>query len=158
MTANDPDPEQMPTVESGAGAPMRGVADAPTDADLDAREREKAQPRRAAGPSMGEEGAEAAREAGAHAPPPATDPGAEGEAGTAPSPGAETGGESQQGEAGRAVDHAGAKPSTDELDRRDRKSAAPRRAPGPPLRPEGFAESLRGAEFHEPPPATDPET
>jgi hypothetical protein len=48
------------------------------------------------------------------------------------------------------------RPSDDELARRDRLQAGPRRAAGPPLRDDGPDAASRDVPSHEPPPATDP--
>jgi hypothetical protein len=153
MANSPPDHDEHPTHESNAGSPANVSPQAPDDSELDRRNQEKARPRRAAGPPL-EEG-ESSESAGRdqREPPAPTDPSAMPDAGD---------GTTYQGEvsatydstAGLPADHVGPKPSSDELDRRDRLKAGPRRAAGPPLAADRDAE--RAAVLHQPPPPTDP--
>src|SRR5829696_6772374 len=59
-------------------------------------------------------------------------------------------------DAGPPANQAERQPSNEELDRRDRLKAAPRRAAGPPLRDDPSEATSRDAAPYEPPPATDP--
>jgi hypothetical protein len=159
MAEKTPDPHETVTHDSNAGAPANPAIRQPTEDELDQREREKAQPRRAAGPSLVDTGGdEASRNALQHEPPPTTDPVAEvsgaDEYGAAAQTGSPT--ETHATDAGHPAEFAGPKPSEDELDRRDRLKAAPRRVAGPPLR-DDESSAARDAVAHEPPAPTDPQ-
>jgi hypothetical protein len=158
MSNNAPDPQNNPTHENSAGTPANQSVRQPSDEELDRRDREKARPRRAAGPPLREGGQAASRDASPQEPPPATDPITDTPtAGSPPEHGQDAGGgATQASNAGRPTDHVGPKPSHDELDRRDRLKAGPRRAAGPPLGDDAGAATSREASDHEPPPATDP--
>jgi hypothetical protein len=156
MSDKTSDPRVIPTQESSAGAPWNQPLERPSDEELDRRDRDKSRPRRAAGPPLRDEREEASRDAPAHEPPPATDPMADPGVPAGAGPGAETrSAATQASDAGLPADHAGPKPSHDELDRRDRLKSGPRRAAGPPLRDEGPRAAEDAAQA--PPPApTDP--
>ena len=107
---------------SDAGLPVSHTDQQPSHEELDERNRSMARPRRAAGPPLQDEGSEAElREALPSNPPPATDPMSE----AMPNP---QDASTSVGTAGPAINHAGPKPSHDELDRRNRMMGAPRRA------------------------------
>jgi hypothetical protein len=159
MAEKTPDPQETVTHDSNAGAPANPTIRQPTEDELDQREREKTQPRRPAGPPLVDAGGdEASRNALQHEPPPTTDPVAEisgaDEYGAAAQPGGAM--ETHATDAGRPAEFAGPKPSDDELDRRDRHKAAPRRVAGPPLR-DDESSAARDAVAHEPPAPTDPQ-
>jgi hypothetical protein len=158
MSDKTPDPQVAPTYDSNAGAPANLAVQRPSDDELDQRDREKSRPRRAAGPPLRDDGPDAAsRDVPSHEPPPATDPMSDSTVTGPPLRGQDTrGAATQVGNAGRPVDHVGPKPSADELDRRDRLKAEPRRAAGPPLRDDGPEAASRDVPAYEPPPATDP--
>ena len=152
MSESDSDRSNDESHESSAGAPANIPTARPSDEDLDRRDKEKSRPRRMAGPPLSEPDH---RDAAAHEPPPSTEPNAD-MTGGAPKPGIEPEGSSTVGgDAGLPADHAPPKPSGDELDRRDRQKAGPRRMAGPPL---GEADTAsRGASDVPPPAATDPD-
>lgn len=156
--ANEPrNPRSLETQEGGGGSPANEAAAAPTEEELDQRQRSKAKPRRAAGPPLAE-AAPGARDAVEETPPASTDPDQSdgGSDGGADDGAPQAAGSTAAGDAGAPVDHAPPKPSADELDRRDRMKSGPRRAAGPPLE-DGDAEEFRAAPDVPPPPATDPE-
>jgi hypothetical protein len=140
--------------ESSAGAPANLAMGRPSDEELDQRDREKAKPRRAAGPRLSD-ARPLSRDEPPHEPPPSTEPRSESHDTGLPDEGGTEGVTSVTGDAGRPVDHVGPKPSDDELDRRDRSKSGPRRAAGPPLVDEADRDS-REVTFEEPPPETDP--
>ena len=148
-----------PTHDASAGAPANLAVRQPSDEELDQRDRDKAGPRRAAGPPLREETAEASsRGVAPDEPPASTDPASEPMATGTPGGNQEAGSsETHASEAGRPLDHVGPKPSDDELDRRDRLKAGPRRAAGPPLRDEDPGRASRDAHVEALTPATDPE-
>lgn len=153
--ANRPD---NTTQEGSAGSPANLPVQQPTEEDLDQRDRDKARPRRAAGPPLHDDGHEGSQSAAVpHEPPPSTDPMSDAEDGgsSMPDPGAQ-GTNSHNGDVGLPADYAPSKPSHDELDRRDRQKSAPRRAAGPPLGDAAVGDGTRGASAEVPPPATDP--
>jgi hypothetical protein len=135
---------------SDAGAPVGHADKQPSHEELDERNRSMARPRRAAGPPLQDESSEAAlRDALPHNPPPPTDP----ISGAMLSPQDVS---THAGNAGLPINHAGPKPSHDELDRRNSMMAAPRKAAGPPLHDSPSEAAMREASAHEPPPPTDP--
>jgi hypothetical protein len=142
-------PHDPSTHESDAGSPVSHAGQQPSEAELDDRNRSMAGPRRAAGPPLRDEGpGPALSDAPPHEPPPRTDPASEEMRG----PGDVS---TYASDAGQPVNHAGPKPSDDELNRRDRLMGGPRRAAGPPLH-DDLADAAREVAPHEPPPATDP--
>jgi hypothetical protein len=158
MSEENRRPQDAPTHASGAGLPVDHAEQVPSDAELDERDRSMARPRRAQGPPLHDDAPGAAlRDAPPHEPPPATEPLSEERQGPLS--------EERQGpqdastytsDAGLPVNHVGPKPSHDEMDRRDRLMARPRRAQGPPLHDDAPGAALRDAPPHEPPPATEP--
>ena len=163
--ANEPsERDETPTHDTSAGSPANLSVQRPDDSELDRREREKSQPRRAAGPPLKEADLSELRSSESVELPGPTDPrGASDAPGDTDYTGDPEGGggapgqtrdATQPNEAGPPADYAGPKPSADELDRRDRLKAGPRRAAGPPLAADTNAE--RAASLHQPPPPTDP--
>jgi len=150
MSDDKRESSDIPTHANEGGVPAGEVTPRPpSDAELDERNRAMARPRRSAGPLLEDAGAAGtAREAASHEPPAATDP-------TASEATSSQGEVTQAGDAGRPVNHVGPKPSDDELNRRSRMMAGPRRAAGPPLKDE-LHEGAMSEVAHEPPPATDP--
>jgi hypothetical protein len=146
MSEQNQSPDDASTYGTDAGLPVEQAEQQPSDAELDERNRLMGRPRRPQGPPLHED-TEALMQASLHEPPPATEPMSEESQGV---PGYST----HTNDAGRPADHAGPKPSHDELDRRDRLMAAPRRAQGPPLRDDLREEML--AEAYELGAATDP--
>ncbi len=159
MSDRTPGLRGNPSQERSAGPPNNlAVLQRPSDEELDRRDREKAKPRRPAGPPLRDDvPASAPRNAPPHTPPLPTEP----------VPGPPSGGPAEQGPkarlgatrtsaAGRPADFVGPKPSSDDLDRRDRLKAGPRRAAGPPLRDVAPMSALRAAQTHTPPAPTEP--
>jgi hypothetical protein len=157
MSEENRSPQDASTHASAAGLPVNHAEQVPSDTELDERDRSMARPRRAQGPPLHDDAPGAAlRDAPPHEPPPVTDPMSEERQGPMS--------EERQGpqdastyanDAGLPVNHVGPKPSHDELDRRNRLMARPRRAQGP-LHDDAPGAALRDAPPHEPPPATDP--
>lgn len=147
MSDQNQSPEDTTTYGTDAGLPVEQAEQQPSDAELDARNQLMSRPRRAQGPPLPDD-AEASMLASLHEPPPATDPMSE----ERRVPGHST----HTSDAGRPAEHAGPKPSHDELDRRDRLMAGPRRAQGPPLRDDRREEAMPNEVSSESVPATDP--
>lgn len=147
-----------PTHDSNAGAPANQAHQQPTDEELDQRDREKSRPRRAAGPPLGDEGGETTRNPTGDELPQPTDPAMSASMMISPPPPEDAqGSATQASDAGRPADHVGPKPSDDDLDRRDRLRAGPRRAAGPPLQDDGGdAAASRSGTPYDPPPPTEP--
>jgi hypothetical protein len=140
-------PENSLLYDTATGLPAER-AEQPNVAELDERNRLMSRPRRAQGPPLPED-TEASMLASLHEPPPATNPMSEESHGV---PGYST----HTSDAGRPAEHAGPKPSHDELDRRDRLMAGTRRAQGPPLRDDRREEAMPDEVSHESVGATDP--
>lgn len=158
MIKDNQDSGATATQESSAGAPANLSVERPTDYELDQRDREKAGPRRAAGPSFSDAGS-GSRDEAAQEPPPSTDPRSESqETGLPVEEPIEQRVTSASAEAGLPVDHVGPKPSADELDRRDRQKTGLRRAAGPPLADGGPDQGTREATIEQLPPETDPDS
>jgi hypothetical protein len=148
MSDDKRESSDIPTHVNEGGVPAGEVRpQPPSDAELDERNRAMARPRRAAGPLL--EDAGATREAASHEPPAATEPA------TAERTTSSQGDATHAGDAGRPVNHAGPKPSDDELSRRNRMMAGPRRAAGPPLEDTSHQGAISEV-AHEPPPETNP--
>jgi hypothetical protein len=149
MSDDKRESSDIPTYVNEGGVPAGEVRpQPPSDEELDERNRAMARPRRAAGPLL--EDAGATRDAASHELPAATEPA------TAERTTSSQGDATQAGDAGRPVNHAGPKPSDDELNRRDQMMAGPRRAAGPPLE-DVTREGAMSEADHEPPPPTDPD-
>jgi hypothetical protein len=147
MSDQNQSPEDVSTYGTDAGAPVEETALKPSEAELDERNRLMSRPRRAQGPPLHED-TEAAALASIAEPGPATEP-MSGETHAVP------GYSTHTSDAGRPAEHAGPKPSHDELDRRDRLMSGLRRAQGPPLR-DDRREAMMEEALSESVAATDP--
>jgi hypothetical protein len=148
MPDQNQSPEDVSTYGTDAGMPVEETEQQPSEVELDERNRLMSRPRRPQGPPLHED-TEASMLASLTEPPPATDP-MSGETSGAPGYATHT------SDAGRPAEHAGPKPSHDELDRRDRLMAGSRRAQGPPLRDDRGEEAMREEAAYESVAATDP--